>query len=533
MEGLATERLPLAIGSPSFVDRNKIFSQNGRFLNVKLMLMYPFAQLEDGQYRGLLRNLTKSAPSVEIIALNFSRDGHGERWLQRDLYTRLLVDLAALGRRAVLEESSLITNLIHDDCFPKLLVEANKLLNRQDFSGTFRYQEREVEIRFRLRAIFYLLGLVKPGLIVFPITPHLIDDYLLYFVAKRREIPILFFQPVSIIPALLPRSAIDEVFLASHESREKYTLESGFGVRASDLVKRFEQGTPPKYMSRQETSSRLAHKLSGRVRTLSFSLRWLFSPRFPASSDFTGLVGGRLWFNLARQVLLRGLQSGLQGAMRGLSDDWDPGKKYAVFALHYEPERTSFPEGGPFVFQGDIIEVLRTLLPPDVTLYVKEHRSQGSPSLRGFLGRSPLFYSLVDSLPNTRALSADIDTVDLLRNAVCVFTITGTVAIECAARGIPVGYFGNPWWEGMPGSIKISNATSYEEIEAVERANKFNLESFLDELVQAKLIHGIGAEDPRDYEARHGTLPVGFEQRAERSLAETILLEVRKLRKDR
>ena len=131
-----------------------IFLQNGRFLYMRLLLLYPFNQLIDGQYQGLVRSIKASSPSVDIVALNFSQEALSELWLNRQTSNHLQVNLGVLGRRVASEDSALMRELIQSNYFARLLLEANKLLNRQDFSGTVRYQEREVEIRFRLRAIF-------------------------------------------------------------------------------------------------------------------------------------------------------------------------------------------------------------------------------------------------------------------------------------------------------------------------------------------------------------------------------------------
>ena len=66
--------------------------------------------------------------------------------------------------------------------------------------------------------------------------------------------------------------------------------------------------------------------------------------------------------------------------------------EFVYFALHFEPERTTNPDGGFFHDQFLAIIHLRKILPEDVNIFVKEHPSQFKVIDRGLKGRSPLFY---------------------------------------------------------------------------------------------------------------------------------------------
>lgn len=60
--------------------------------------------------------------------------------------------------------------------------------------------------------------------------------------------------------------------------------------------------------------------------------------------------------------------------------------------------------------------------PQDVTLVAKEHMSQGSPALRGFVGLSVSSCDLVSGLSNTKINGARANTSDLINWAQRVFT---------------------------------------------------------------------------------------------------------------
>ena len=70
-------------------------------------------------------------------------------------------------------------------------------------------------------------------------------------------------------------------------------------------------------------------------------------------------------------------------------------KDFVYFALHFEPERTTTPDGDYFHDQFLALVTLRKIVPMDVLIYVKEHPSQFILKKKGSLGRSPLFYDLI------------------------------------------------------------------------------------------------------------------------------------------
>jgi hypothetical protein len=149
-------------------------------------------------------------------------------------------------------------------------------------------------------------------------------------------------------------------------------------------------------------------------------------------------------------------------------------------------------------------------MPDDVALIVKEHYSQQTAALRGFLGRSPAFYGLVQSLSNAEFASTTERLSDLIRRARCVFTLTGTVAIEAVLRGVPVAYFGSPWWSGLPGTIRIGPDASFGDIVGQRMPTKSEVSIFLENLVREAMVPGLASEPAATVEKRMGPLPEGF-----------------------
>lgn len=130
--------------------------------------------------------------------------------------------------------------------------------------------------------------------------------------------------------------------------------------------------------------------------------------------------------------------------------------KHIVFFMHYQPERTSLPEGKWFSHQWLIIRTLAVTLPNGWRLIVKDH-----PSI--FTGRfnwryrNPQFYRDVISLPNVDLVSIEEDTFDMIDRAEAIVTITGTVGIQSLIRGTPVFVFGYSSYRDAYGAFEIQS----------------------------------------------------------------------------
>lgn len=121
---------------------------------------------------------------------------------------------------------------------------------------------------------------------------------------------------------------------------------------------------------------------------------------------------------------------------------------YIILFLHYQPERTSMPEGRYFTNQWRIINIIHRALPAGYKLYVKEH-----PSIFTNINYDPRyrdlnFYRNISKLENVILIDSSVDTFSLIDNSVCISTITGTVGGESLFRGKAVLAFGNATYRG-------------------------------------------------------------------------------------
>lgn len=408
--------------------------------------------------------------------------------------------------------------------FQEVRFIALKLLNRTDLSGTFRLLDREVIVQSALLDIFEILRSRHPDLVVFEVTPHEFLPYLLKVAANFLGVKVLFFQPCPITPAMVPLTGLRDIVHLKQSTVAKSAVSDSLLAGARAQIDKLVNQTDPRYMELLRARDATVRKPTKRISAVWQSLRWLFSERFPESVNFSGHQGGGLVLrNLVSLVLTRSLQRSLARRVNQLGQGWSgPPADYVVFALHYEPERTSLPEGLPIDFQGDAVAALRARVPQEIAVVVKEHYSQQSAALRGFAGRSPDLYDLIENLPNTFFAPTSEKLSDFLGPAHAVFTLTGTVAIESVLKGTPVGYWGSPWWAGLPGTLRLQSAEDFWALDELVIPTAQEVFEFFDRLVGEIMIPGIASEQPEIVERKLGPLPDGFFDHESRGILEAI-----------
>lgn len=113
------------------------------------------------------------------------------------------------------------------------------------------------------------------------------------------------------------------------------------------------------------------------------------------------------------------------------------GEKYIYFALHYQPEASSNPQGGNYFDQRIPVRILSECVPDDVKIYVKSHPEQLAPF------RSREYYDELAAMRNVRIIKLGCSTYDLIKNSIAVSSLTGTVCWESQFYNIPAIIFGH------------------------------------------------------------------------------------------
>lgn len=129
----------------------------------------------------------------------------------------------------------------------------------------------------------------------------------------------------------------------------------------------------------------------------------------------------------------------------------DAGLRKIVLFLHYQPEASSMPDGGPFGQQSIIVDALSQALPTGWELLVKEHPSTFTDAGLQIGYRSARFYEQVAELPNVRCVPLEESAHRLIAGADAIATIAGTVGVQALINGRRVLAFGRAPYRGAPG----------------------------------------------------------------------------------
>ena len=495
-----------------------------------MKVLFDIGDFRDGDefvesFTGTVREL---APGVSLTPLVFSEPNLSSLTGPIDWETPEFFSInGALSWRPSLEAMNQMVGFRSSLGFGSVRFLALKMLNRLDFTGTFRLLEREVIVHSAILTAFDLLLRQQPSLVVFRVTPHEFPHFIVAEVAKYLEIEVLHFQPCSIAPVMIPRYSSGKRVnfapdLAQESEERKFILET-----ARIQLRKLQGGQSPTYMVLQRRRDHALRSFRSRLNALVQSVGWVFRNRFPTSVDFSGHSNPQSFVaRLVKVLLTRSLQRNLAQAIHRVGTDLSPGARFALLALHYEPERTSLPDGLPIEYQGDAVLQARAFLPPEIQLVVKEHYSQQSSALRGFLGRSPLFYNFIDGLPGTSSIGYNSTLTSLVSEAACVFTLTGTIAIEAVLKGTPVVYFGSPWWEGLPGAFRIDGLRGLDDLVAKNVPEPRKILAFLESFVLKSAIPGFASNSLQTIVKRFGKVPEHYPSLEARNIAGLVALEL-------
>ena len=150
------------------------------------------------------------------------------------------------------------------------------------------------------------------------------------------------------------------------------------------------------------------------------------------------------------------------------------GKRFVFVPLHYQPERSTCPDGGvysnPYLFLQNIIAVI----PDDVLILVKEHPRQFNfARVRNQSYRSEFIYEQMLKYPNVRFLDISFSSKDILAHPLLegVFTVRGNIILEAWFNDIPVFYFGETLWGNLPGVYNVNDPFVHNNIFSLLRSS--------------------------------------------------------------
>jgi hypothetical protein len=375
-----------------------------------------------------------------------------------------------------------------------------KMMDRLDDSGTFSRLDREVW--FHNVCLWTLNHFMEhtPFALIMSEAPHNHAQYAVFEICKYLKIPILKFAAYTPIPCLTASIWNGRKYVKIPLTNEVSSLEvaSTVKVELKQIFKKYLDGTFERLIL-QKTGEAPLHLALLQSRSTSFSFRlknWvgLFKDSFrfikyPRSwfklSDYSGTNPFRL-FPLLVFIASRWRKNSLKSELKKFADlELALGhESFVYYPLHYEPERTTNPDGGAYQDQLINIIFLRKYFPRSVKIVVKEHPAQFMRARTGYRGRSPLFYRQLKNISGLILLPPHVRSDALIERSIAVATISGTVGFEASCTEKKCILFGETWFKGMPNCYSVDQLPSFTEFVKYEVSSRPEIEEYFENEIE-------------------------------------------------
>ncbi len=399
-------------------------------------------------------------------------------------------------------KTSGIEDIIYSPDFLKFKEQAIKMMDRADLFWWFRNIDRN-DIFYSI--VFHLFDLIKskkPDFILMSWTPHVTGSFIMYGLCKFLNIPGYSFVWSSILPCVFLLKGIDGKFIDkpknltfSHEITQKFNQDIEKFI-SKFQSKHFEL---PADIKRQYDFDKLS--LANFLKKLYKSISLIFYNKieyfgFSNHKNSIWIFEKILFFFMKSKIIQSNIDSLKKYESHNVSI---LEKKYVYFPLHYEPERTTNPDGWDYYDQIKAILALRKLVPKDIPIYTKEHYSQFTKSLQWYRWKGRFFYAAISKIENVYILDMNTPSTQLIKSALFTASITGTTILESICFEVPTIIMWNTWFENFTGVTRFTPKLSMSEVLS-NKGNRATCEEDIRNIVLNHWIFGtIGIVDESFY----------------------------------
>ena len=134
--------------------------------------------------------------------------------------------------------------------------------------------------------------------------------------------------------------------------------------------------------------------------------------------------------------------------------------RYIFFPLHFQPERSTLPEGVHFDKQNMAIELLSENIPKDLKIIVKDHPKQYYSDIRNNFYRDRDYLKNLEKINNVIVVSSNHNYQILFKNALITATISGSISWQGLVEGIPAITFSDTWLSDCS-SVRLITKSKY------------------------------------------------------------------------
>lgn len=270
-------------------------------------------------------------------------------------------------------------------------------------------------------------------------VPHEIYDYISYVSFKERKIKAIYYYQLNFEYLYSINESIE---FECKNWKEDNTLSKS--IIKNELLKHSylswtEGDYKPFYMNFQNFENSESNKTFEKFRKF-FDFRGKYLQLGYSDLDY-------LHFFITKKIISNFKSSFLLKKNQVVPD---LKKKFVFIPLNYQPEATTSPYGGFYIFQDIMVELISENIPEDWSIYVKEH-----PKQIKYFARDYNFYRKLSNKKNIQFVNSQQSSYDLLKNSQFVATVTGTLGIQSFCNLKPVLLFGECFFKDAPGVIKI------------------------------------------------------------------------------
>jgi len=395
-----------------------------------------------------------------------------------------------------------------------------KMMDRLDLYGTLGRLDREVY--FHNLLIFYLRKIVdsKPEILITAENPHDYPKYIIYEICDFLDIPCFKFNNWMLSPLIFLEN-IKTGDLVKKNSKIPKKIDNEFLSQINlfiEKIKKSEENYELYYMKSQRLNSNFLSLAKNFFKKEIIQILKDFKHNFEMyiKSIYNPINPFRLNL-LTRLYIQNKRKANLKKANLISYDKIDLQKEFVYFPLHYEPERTTNPDGGFFHDQFIAISKLRSFVPSAIDIIIKEHPSQTYQSMRGSRGRSPLFYNLVKNIKGVKLIDVKHESLELIKRSLLTVTITGSVALEASILGKKSLVFGQPWYKGCPNTFIWNENLNFNNIINKEQCDDSKILDFFITLKNNYSVPGFINSSQRKHhknyaDTQKGSLYTGFNE---------------------
>nr|WP_317200245.1 hypothetical protein [uncultured Psychrobacter sp.] len=383
------------------------------------------------------------------------------------------------------EDVGVDLKLIQNKDFFVLKDQVYKMMDRQDDLGVYSRIDREAIFYSAFYFFYTKIVNSKIKLAVSAEGPHSPITMTIYGICKILGIPCYHLAQNSILPLAHIAKDFFNGKVRTSNILKKFNSKVFLNI-TEDYIDAIDNVIPtPLYMKIQNKNNRLDLMKD----TKKFFLRPIVRNIVFVKEENNYSINRINFYNSNKPHFFKDLKihykkDSLRKEYINIAKSLNLEEEFVFVPLHYEPERTSNPDGGDFYNAYDMIVFLRSFVPKHVKLILKEHPSQFTKTLNGHRGRSVLFYKSIQTLPNVEFVNIDFPSTDLINKSIFIATQTGSAALEASILGNKSLIFGNPWFTGVP-NIYTYDSISYDsliekKIDPKEKIKEYIFEYMID-----------------------------------------------------